>query len=65
VFREIYDLTGLAKFKACIDIVDNLLQKCQKIVICALHASFLTQLEDYLTNKALEFTFMTPQMGIE
>ena len=25
VFREIYDLTGLAKFKACIEIIDNLL----------------------------------------
>jgi hypothetical protein len=42
VFREIYDLTGLAKFKASIEIIDNLLLKCQKVVICALHASFLT-----------------------
>jgi len=27
VFREIYDLTGLAKFKVSIEIIDNLLMK--------------------------------------
>lgn len=58
-------MTGLSKFKATVEILDNLLSKCTKVIICALHASFLTQLEDYLTNKSIEFTFMTPQMDIE
>lgn len=64
VFREIYELTGKAKLKPCVEIIDSMLIKCPKIVICALHTSLLTQIEDHLTNKVIEFIQMTEKMDI-
>jgi hypothetical protein len=42
IFRDLFDLTGQSKFKACSEIIDNILYKTKKIVIFAFHASFLT-----------------------
>ena len=42
VFREIYDLTGQSKLKVCQELVDTYINKCSKLVFCALHTTFLS-----------------------
>jgi hypothetical protein len=66
IFRDLFDLTGQAKLKATFEILDNYLyagggelnsrgyitvKNPQKMIVCAYHTSFLTSLEDFLTNK--------------
>jgi DNA-binding response OmpR family regulator len=40
------------------------LERMQKIVVCALHQSFLTQLEDYLTTQGYECLLLSTDADV-
>lgn len=80
IFRDLFDLTGQAKLKASCDIIENFLYagggetngrgnvtvtNPQKLIVCAFHQSFLTSLEDFLTNKQVEFLFLGKNVSSE
>ena len=64
IFKNIYEITSEAKLKQCFEIIDSLLNRCQKLVLCALHPILLTQIEDYLTTKLIECAQISGHMDI-
>ena len=63
VFREIYELTSRANVKMALELIDNLLLKVSKLVVCALHTTMLTQIEDHLHSR-FELAFLGEAMDV-
>jgi hypothetical protein len=53
IFKDLYDLTGLAKLKQLFTFIDYVLQKDQRLIIFNLHLSFQTGLEDHLFRQKI------------
>lgn len=65
IFKDVYDMTGVSKLKPTQELVLNLIQKKIRVVILAIHLSFLTGMEDWLSRNGIDFLFIGSNISDE